>query len=464
MRHTYIYIALLIGTIASASAQQRLTLAECREMAIENNFNIKSSNEKVAASEDIFAAYKTNNLPNLSLSGNYLYTTASFSETFPGGYLPTFKPDPVTGELVPNVVGSAPDGTPIFGSYAYMPDMKFDFEFGSIFNFGAHLAQPIYMGGKISNAIKLARVGVDVAKLNRQLTESEVIVGVDEAFYNVLKVEEMLFAAQKYQAVVEEFHRQVSNAVKVGMAKRNDVMKVEVKLNEAKLMSQKAKNGLRLATMNLCYSVGLPLSTRDVELVDLFDEEQQTISRELDITARPEYAMLQHQIEAKELEAKISRSEFLPSVSAMVSGGYVNGVKINDNPMLNTSLLSGGVMVNVPIFHWGEGRRKSSAARREVEVARNQFEDLSQRMTLELLQAINSYEESVLEVQLMTKSVEQAEENMRLSESQYRAGMETIADYLESQALWQKSMSELVEATSSQRLSYSRYLKASGSR
>lgn len=153
MRHTYIYIALLFSVFAEATAQQSLTLAECREMAIENNFNLKSSDEKVAASEDMFAAYKTNNLPNLSLTANYLYSTASFSESIAGGYLPTFSPDATTGELVPNIVGTSADGSPIFSSYAYMPDMNFEVEVGSIFNVGAVVTQPIYMGGKISNAI-----------------------------------------------------------------------------------------------------------------------------------------------------------------------------------------------------------------------------------------------------------------------------------------------------------------------
>ncbi len=453
---------MLLLTTANAAAQEQLTLAQCRKMAIESNYNLKSSSEKIAASEDILAAYKTNNLPNLSVSGNYLYSTASFSESIEGGYLPTFSPDPTTGELTPNIAGVAADGSYIFSDYAYMPDMNFEVELGSVFNVGAHIAQPIYMGGKISNAIKLARVGVSVAELTHELTVAEITVAVDEAFYTTIKVEEMLLAAKRYEEVVAEFHRQISNAQRAGMANRNDVMKVEVRLNEAKLMSQKAENGLRLARMNLCYAVGLPLSTREIELVDDFDMEQMISSRELDITSRPEYAMLERQIEAKELEVKITQSEFMPSVSAIVAGGYINGATFNGNAMFNTPSLSGGVTMNVPIFHWGEGRRKRSAANREVTIARNQFEDLSQRMTLELMQAINNYEEAILEVQLMEGSVAQAEENMRLGESNYRAGMETIADYLESQAMWQKAMSDLVDAKSSQRIAYSKYIKARG--
>ncbi len=54
MRYTYFLMLLLFAV--EASAQERLTLALCREMAIESNYNLKSSREKIASSEDILAA------------------------------------------------------------------------------------------------------------------------------------------------------------------------------------------------------------------------------------------------------------------------------------------------------------------------------------------------------------------------------------------------------------------------
>ncbi|MFR9594286.1 MAG: TolC family protein, partial [Rikenellaceae bacterium] len=182
----------------------------------------------------------------------------------------------------------------------------------------------------------------------------------------------------------------------------------------------------------------------------------------LNISARPEYAMLGSQIEAKELEAKLTRGDFLPSVSAIASYGYTNGVKLNGNTMFNNAGFTGGVTMNIPIFHWGEGRRKTSAKKREITIAQNQMEDMSQLMTLELMQAINIYNESILEVQLSTSAVAQAEENMRLSKNQYIAGMETLADHLEAQAMWQNAMSELTISRSKNRIAYTQYLKCRG--
>ncbi|MFI3292203.1 MAG: TolC family protein [Rikenellaceae bacterium] len=435
---------LLLGV--QTTSAQALTLEQCRQMALDSNYKLKSSSEKILASEDLLKAYKTNNLPNFSLGGNYLYSSMSYSLAMAGGYLPIFT-----------------NGVMSSDTFAYMPDQNYELEVGSVFNVSAMATQPIYMGGQVSNAIKLARVGVKVSNLERQLSQTEVLELVDNAFYKVVELEELLLSAQKYEAVVEEFHTQMESAYNRGMKTRNDLLKVGVRLSEAKLMTQKATNGLRLATMNLCYTIGLPLSTAEVSLSSSNIEQGQQINdNSLDVTSRPEYAMLEEQIIAKELEVKITRGGYLPSLSAVASYGYANGVKINGATALNGTSFMGGVSLNVPIFHWGEGRRKTSAKQREVTMAQNQMADMKQLMSLELLQAINTYNESLLEVSLAQESVTQAEENMRLSKSHYDAGMETIADYLESQALWQKAMSDLCAARAGQRTSYTSYLKCRG--
>ncbi|MFR9574693.1 MAG: TolC family protein [Rikenellaceae bacterium] len=440
----FIYI-LLLALCAQSVEAKTYTIEECRTMALETSKNLKSSSEKILAAEDLLSAYRSNYLPNFSLSASYLYSTSSFDAAISGGYLPIFT----NGVYDPT-------------SVAYMPDQNYELEIGSVYNAGLMAAQPIYMGGKVTNAIKLARVGVEVSKLEQRVSESSVIEQADNAFYKVIEVEELLLSAQKYQSVVEELHRQVERAEAQGMKSRNDVMKVAVKLNEAKLLTQKATNGVRLAKMNLCYTIGLPLMTTDFALQVSLEMDYRVDDSNLNISARPEYAMLGSQIEAKELEAKLTRGDFLPSVSAIASYGYTNGVKLNGNIMFNNAGFTGGVTMNIPIFHWGEGRRKTSAKKREITIAQNQMEDMSQLMTLELMQAINIYNESILEVQLSTSAVAQAEENMRLSKNQYIAGMETLADHLEAQAMWQNAMSELTISRSKNRIAYTQYLKCRG--
>jgi outer membrane protein TolC len=463
-RKTIIYYLILYCSIVFSGNlnAQKLTLERCREMALQKSMNMANAVQMSLIAKDNLKAYKTNYLPKFSASGNYLYSNSGTLFTIPGGYLPTYVPNMQTGALDPNILIIKPDGTPVFKEYAYMPDVNFDIKTGSVYTAGATVEQAIYMGGKVRSAVKMAEIGEKIALLNEEKTGKEVINKAEDAFFTYIKVNELLKSAIKYREVLAEFYRQMENAFKSGMKSKNDLMKVQVKLNEAEIQVHQAENGVRLARMNLCYNIGLPINTSRLEVAEDSESFAGVTDRSLDITSRPEYEMLVKQVAFKKLGVDMARSDFMPQLAASASYNYVNGVKINGNTLMDKGSFLGGVKLSVPLFHWGEGYRKISAARREVEVARNRLSDLSEQMQLELMQAINRYDEAVLEVTLTERSVTQAEENMRMSGNQYNAGVETLGDYLEAQALWQKSMSDLTNARACRRLAYSAYLTAAG--
>ena len=83
-------------------------------------------------------------------------------------------------------------------------------------------------------------------------------------------------------------------------------------------------------------------------------------------------------------------------------------------------------------------------------------------MRLELAQAANTLDESKMEVELGEMSVKQAEESMRLSGKNYRSGLATLSDYLESQVQWQKAYESCVNSHFRLYLSSVDYLRCSG--
>lgn len=70
--HSFIAIFLLVAV--PAVAQQKLTLEECRTMALEQNKKVKIAQEDVKAATYTKKAAGTHYLPKLSLSGGYLRT------------------------------------------------------------------------------------------------------------------------------------------------------------------------------------------------------------------------------------------------------------------------------------------------------------------------------------------------------------------------------------------------------
>lgn len=448
---------------------QELTLEQCREMALKNNKAIDIASYNKEKAEYTVKAYRANFFPKISASGSYLYTNNELNRTISGNYLPTFTPDLVTGELVPNVLKDpngniipGADGNPIFNEYAYFPDMNVSMKLRNSWMVGLNAQQPIYTGGKITSAYRMAQIGDEIAQLNQQLTRAEIIVKVDEAYWTFAKTRELINLALSYKRVVTELLKDIENACSVGLKHRNDVLKVQVKVNEAELQLIQAENGNRLARKNLCYVLGIPLDT-DIILPESFDESVNIKNLNInDFILRPEFGILEQQIQLKEQEIKLAQSDFLPKVGVSAGYGYINGLELNGFKLLDRSSFTALFSVNIPLYQWGEGRNKTRAAKTEWNMAQLQKDDISQQLELELIRTFDKLNESLVEVQITTRSLEHAHENMRISENYYKSGMETLADYLESQTVWQRAWTEYIDALTRLRLNQTYYLKAAG--
>ena len=325
----------LFGLSVSLAAQEKLSLAQCREMALKYNKDMAAANKQTEAARLMSLSYKANFFPNFTANGTGIYSTADGSLGVPGGNLPVFLPNPATGELVSS-------------GFAYFPGLNLDYKVGTVYSGGIQVEQPLYMGGKIRAAYKMSLLGKEMAHLNEALTTSEVILNTDKAYVQLVKAKEMKKVAEKYHALLTELSKNVKSAHRHGMKPQNDVLKVQVKLNESELSLRKADNALRLASMNLCHYIGRPL-TAQIDISDDFPEvEQEWKVQVSDITARPEYGILNKQIAIAEQEVKLNRSELLPRVGVRGSYDYLHGLEVNDETLMKKGAFS--VFLNVSVL------------------------------------------------------------------------------------------------------------------
>ncbi|MBQ8674345.1 MAG: hypothetical protein IJ511_09980 [Bacteroides sp.] len=85
-----------------------------------------------------------------------------------------------------------------------------------------------------------------------------------------------------------------------------------MRLNESELSIRRTENALRLASMNLCHYIGRPLTT-EIAVEGTLPEVPEDIQMQTsDITARPEYGILEKQSALARQQVKLSRSEMLP--------------------------------------------------------------------------------------------------------------------------------------------------------
>ena len=315
----YLLIILLVMGISPVRGQISLNLETCREMALESSKKMSIATKQGEKAEFERKAYRANFLPKLSATGLYAYMQKKSSFTIDGGYLPTFVPG-ANGELVYNlyidpatklpVMGK--DGLPLAKTYAFMPDIELELGLRGVYSAGAMLEQPIYMGGKIRSAYRMATIGKEMAELNKQYTRAEVITEADEVYWQYVRLVELVTSAQKYKAVVNELVRNLTDAYETGMASRNDLLKAQVKLNEVELMLQKAENGKALAGMNLCRVIGIDLYS-SIQVSDSLCGEVTpgVLNAGEGLQQRPEYNLLEKDVELKKGTGGIDSFRFL---------------------------------------------------------------------------------------------------------------------------------------------------------
>lgn len=444
MRQLFISTLLLISSIAVA--QQRLTLEDCHALALKQNKEIVASSKQTESAIYTQKSYRSLYLPNIKASVLGMYSTADGEYNVEGGMLPNV--DPATGNVTPGTT--------------YFPGLRLAYEVGPIITGGIDIEQPIYMGGKIRAANKISSMGVELSKMNNTLTTINIRLAVDNSYALLIKAQEMKKVATSYNNLLNELLHNVESAFKNGIKPKNDVMKVKVKYGESQLAVTKAENAIRLAQMNLCHIIGLPLST-DIEIENKYPNiPTSTADIETSVNTRQEYQMLNKQIEIAEQQLKLQRSEALPSMGLKGMIGYTHGLKINDETLIDGSTFAVMMNISIPLFHFGENHNKIKASRAKVEKARLEQEYKTEQMQLQITQAINNLEEANLECKLSEENLEQTTENLRLSRQAYDVGLEALSELLEAQSLWQQAHQSHVDAQFKLYLSYIEYKKAIG--
>ncbi len=467
---------LVLMLLALPAFGQRLSLDSCKRLALKHNREMHIAHLGEQKAKATLWAMRTNFLPKLSAQGLMLYSEIGYQKDFsiPPFKLGKYLNAELLGKLPPSLLQQLPPtALPIlqqkilpalaqkelrFSSYSLDLQPK-DSYFGSI-----HLDQPIFMGGKILAGHSMAKIGKRVAQFKRELKEDEVLYQTEEAFWLYVKAQELQKVAFEYQKTIEEVKRLTLNAVKVGMRTKNDELKVEVELSKAELKVAQAQHGVCLALMNLNQIIGRGLSEDLAITYDLDNYKIESSSEEtLDVTARKEYALLKEKIELKKQEKRLIRSDFLPHIGVRGSYAYARGGYLNDRLLFDKGGFSAMLTVSVPLFRWGEGIQKVKSARLEQEIAEEELKHFSERMSLELQQRYNIYNEMLLEVQLNERVLAKAKEHKRVMRNRYEAGFEKMLDYMEAETMYSKASADLIISKTKLALAHTALLKAQGS-
>ena len=253
----------------------------------------------------------------------------------------------------------------------------------------------------------------------------------------------------------------MEDSYETGMINRNELLKVQVKYNEAALQAQKAQTGLALSQMALCRIIGVDLNTQ-LQITDSIANVSINLDTLNNLRAgnRIEYQLMQSQVEMAEQNIKMVRGAYLPTVGVSVGYNYlVMGLKDLDNYDLHG--INALASVNIPIVTFGERKGKIKSAKAEFNTKQLELQQATNYLQLEIEQARLNYTDAWTRVEMARIALEQASENMRISDDNYEVGMETIVNVLEAKAEWQKAYSNKIDALTNFKIHESNLLRVS---
>jgi outer membrane protein TolC len=411
-------------------------------LALQNNVKAQIAKEQVNKIKYEKRSYFANFFPKASLQGMYLMTTASTNYNTRIDMYNTALPSLLSGVSLPAWVTPYLDGI----YQALGVDIDLNIKYNNSFFAGVQIQQPIFWGGKIVTAYKMAKTGTRLAELNTELTAQQIEYQIEEAYWQLVKVINLQQVALQYKSTVENVLKDAQNGIETGMISANDKLKAEIKLGEATLLAQQTQNGLKLAQMNLCMLTGMDLLTL-LQPTDSVSEHfpVELLGTQISVNQRVEYEMLQKQLALKKQQINLVRSDYLPQIGVVGGYQYMNGILLNDEKLFNSGSFSAVISLNIPITQWGEGAQKIRAAQAEYKMAEAQTEDNIRLLTLEIVQLQNKLDEAILKVKNAQKEVEQTSDNVRIMTDKYELGFETLSALLEAQTLRQQALSKLVE-------------------
>lgn len=438
---------LIIATItllfaAQAGAQEQamtLSLDSCRTLAMRNNKELRRTDSyRQAAYYERKAAF-TKFLPRVSAVGAYMYTSKEIS----------LLSDKQKEKLSSSLVDALRTDTRSMGAVGVM------------------LTQPVYMGGKIAAYNRISRYAEQVAVRQHDLALQEVIVEVDEAYWQIVSLQSRKRLAEGYLKLVQKLDYDVQRMIDEGFATKADGLSVKVKVNEAQVAMIQVDNGLSISRMLLCQLCGLdmdaPVVLADENSADeLPDPAPVTADVQTAFARRPELNMLSLSADIYKEKIRLARAEFLPTVS--LAGGY-----LASNPSLFNSFernMKGmwgvGIVVNVPLVTSGERFYKVKAARAEAASSRFQLEETREKVELQVNQSRQKVREAAERLLTARRGCEEADENLRYATLGLQEGVIPVSNVLEAQTAWLKSHSERVSSQIDLRLANLYLLKSTG--
>ncbi|MBU1356365.1 MAG: TolC family protein, partial [Candidatus Edwardsbacteria bacterium] len=411
-----IAIVLLLASVARA---ENLSLNQAIDIALKQNAGLKMVEYRVSAAEGQLMTARGYLVPQLSASGSIMRMN-SLMDMKPGPtyYLPVL--DSGTHASTDYIVSMS--------SGVISSD-----KIGNTYTGKLSASWPVYTGGKIWQGYQISRLNHQRAEESYDSARAGVIYTVKQAYYGLLLAQSAYDVTREAVSSIEKHVTRVQALYQKGMVSRYDLLRAEVQLSNMQPQLIRMQNAVELSRQSFNMVLNQELSA-PVILSDSMNYHPVEVDSALLVKqalhARPEYKSILIRQRMVEKAKLISYASYQPTVALFADYSYSKGSGFSgsDEWQKNWDV---GVSASWPLFDGGSGLGKIKEAKanaQQLSVAKEMVEDW---IKLEVSANYLTLKTNQKAIFSQGRSVEQAQEALKIAQARYENGQATNLDVLD---------------------------------
>ena len=309
---------------------------------------------------------------------------------------------------------------------------------------GAEVSQLITDFGHTTNLVAGARLQAKADEQSAVATKEDVLLAVDQAFYNALQTHAVLHVAEQTVASRQLLSDQVSALTKSKLKSDLDLSFANVNLAQAKLLYLDALNNDKASMAALSAILGYAT----LESFELVNDTDQIAPPPADVdpliieafAKRPEILSLEFQSESAEKLHKAEHDQYYPTISAL---GAIGDSPVRDDRVYGP-YAAAGVNIEIPIFNGSLYSARSREADLRAQATRQRLMDLRNRISRDVRTSWLAANTAFDRVNVSEQLLAQANQALDLAQTRYKLGLSSIVEL--SQAQLQQTQADIGNA------------------
>ncbi|MBI1931080.1 MAG: TolC family protein [Ignavibacteriales bacterium] len=418
MKNKILIISFIIASIIYGQ-NKKYSLDEIIQLGIQNSKTLIISDAKVLSASAKVKEINSQRLPQLKFNASYM----RLSEVPPFEISMSFLPNPIRIQDA------------ILNTY----------------NLKLSLQQPIFTGFKLSSLNEAANYNLESAELDHIKEMNEETFKIISAFWNVYKIENANKIVEENIKSLEAHLKDSRNFLENDLITKNDILKLEVQKSSVQLKQIELNNSLEVAKALLNKTIGnnitdnIEITSGDINFnkvnFDFNDLLNEAKSNRLEIKS------LAKKLSAGEEQLSASKSGWYPSVF-LVSDFYYSRPNQRIFPMKDRfdDTWDVGISLSWDVWNWGYNSSQSQQAESnliQLETSKAQLEDA---VEIDVYNTFLQLQSAMKKVELNKLTVEQAEENYRITNDKYLEQLVSSTDLIDAETSKFSSQTELLNS------------------